>query len=317
MNGVGSLKGNIQKDYHHLPDLNKHIENIINWCRKLRSCMSSIAAGTVGRIESVFSVIDFEAEMVNADNLALNNESLLNKQFDESLQQFKNVVEYIMENGIIIKSKGCWWNEYVDLVNNWIVEPLIEKVMLRRHIDALEKPLTLTELKRIYDLEQLLLMWMDQRGNKTSIRYDSSRTKKIITMMKHMKYKNIGSKNVSLVTKGKNCACNASKFNLNNLLAEVTELMYFAAATEYIDVSNISNTTDNNSDTENPDFILAVTALESNENLKTKWFNPSSVTRRGYFPCIAKYCQFMIECAPENSFQRDKLTDHAILNLMR
>lgn len=316
LNGVGSLKEDVIKECKNLPDLNKHIDNIINWCNKLKSCMSSIEAGTVGRIESVFSIVDFNDETNEAaQKLLLNNKGLLDRHFNESLEHFKNVVEYVIENKVIIKSKGTWWKKYVNIINKYVVEPLINQAMFNQHVvfdrwTTIEKPLLVSELKRIYDMEQVLLMWIDQRGNKSSIRYDALRTRKLIQILQNKNSENLNSKTGTESTE-------------DNLLADVTDLMSIRKTeNDESDNTNSPRTGcqvigESKEFLKEPDFILAIADLESNEKSKKKWFDSRSVTCRGYFPSIAKYCEFMIGCAPEDTAQKRQLIDHPVLDFMR
>lgn len=330
---VGNLNGDILKDYKNLPDLDKHVDNVINWCNKLKSCVGGIETGTIGRIESFFSVTDFNLESNLVKDQEVENANFLERQFHKSQQQFKDVVKHIIMNETIVKSNGFWWTKYIYVIKKWIIEPLIEQVMSKKNTSSnpyikLRKPLTVAELKRIYDIEQLLLIFIDERRNKSTLIYDSARINKIFRMLKNFQFhstdseKNLQSTEISIIDKNNEYYTNKS--NNDNLLEEVTDLMSItesdnkncnrACPQQDVDVFEDN---DGIEDLKNPDFILAIAALEASEKARAKWFDKKIVTHRGYYPIVAEYCGFIIECAPENEIQKNQLKNHPVINLMR
>lgn len=314
LNGVGGLEEGDVRECESLPDLNGHIHNIKCWCRKLRSCIGSIKSGTVGRLESVFTITEFGSyPKKNVKSLLIDNDTFLYKHLDKSMQLFQSVVNYFIENGVIIRSIGSWWKNYVEKVNDSLVEPLIGQVMIRKQISPLttsevKGPLTRAELKRIYDLEQLLMIWIDETGRGLKpVKYDLSRVDQIFDYLKSTKSKKLKlwqlgtstnrGESISKKTRGQ-----AEKINL---LENVTDLMIVAI-------------TKNDESIHQEDFIIqAIHSLETSEKKNIKWFNPRSITVRGYPPCIAKYCDYMIYCSPLDSVQRDQLLQYPTFNLMR
>lgn len=343
LNGLGEIDIEILRKNDILPDLGNHIENIINWCEKLKFYMQSIKSGVVGRIECVYNIVNLnmtedekekEEKILDDDSnekIKKKNENYIKDHFEDVMQNFQTLLNYVLDKGVIIKSIGNWWERYVEKINYLIITPLIKSVMNKQEIfiftsRALEKPLILNELIAIYDLEQILLYWLDQTGNKKSIKYDSSRVNKIYHIIEEIKLeKQLNIASYCSQINNYNCLFNEiQNCDNSNILHDITDLISVNSQEnmdkKFVTLNNDSyelTATDVTIKYKDDPIFLAIKRLANVLDMSFKWFDKNIINRRGYLNCVGKYCYYMIQCAPENELQRKLMLDHSINNLIR
>ena len=172
-----------------LPDLGKHIPNMINWCDKLERFFDSLAAGTVGRFETVYSYsdLDYADDLYKNENTneQLNQDNIMPRKcldeptaiLEKTKISFEKLFLHFLKNDIFKKSTGTWWQEYLAHVNATILQPLMRHPNCE--VSVVNKPMTIMQLRNIYDMEQILMIFIEEGGKKCL--YDSTRLKYIET----------------------------------------------------------------------------------------------------------------------------------------